>query len=579
MSHTINNMGAGKADVSTTRAPMAKRDVIARTKILAQKANIEVNGEMGAIMAAIFTDLRNVYITGGAGTGKTTFLKHVLIQELEQRGVNYHVTASTGIAGSHVDGRTFHSYLGIGLGPAWPPGAPVLNMERFEIEEIYEATFAAWENDPRTNAGMRDGLTRKLCGTEVCILEEVSMISGWGLLGYADFFLRKIRDVNKPFGGIQMIFVGDFGQLPPVERYPAWRPDWAFQCEAWQAANVLPMKFTKIHRQKAGWYTDFLNTTREGIPCGPQDMERLKQHYIPGATPVTYPNYTFLCATNKEVDVDNRAALQQYPGTAVVCPALFDVREEQLKYRDTIESVKRRLVDAASAIRPTLHLKVGLPVLITVNNHTAGYVNGTKGFIMSILMDKNDPESVSAIAVRVPNSKYSQGDREAMTPEEREAIEELDVVHELGRRYWSRSPAEDPELLAAVDPAVFAANTRAGIPNIPRRLFPVVGQFPIIPASAITCHRAQGMSLDAVVIRPERSFACGHVYLAMTRLRSPDGLILTSLDLPIFADPSAAAYNRSIEAFCEDMGEPLAPLDPATSASMAGNLDIDDIEF
>lgn len=553
--------GRGYKTAPTSRIQIDTDEVIRRTKLRAKAAGLEVNGEMGAIMLAVFAELRNIYITGGAGTGKTTFLKHVLIPELEHRGLNYHITASTGIAGSHVGGKTLHSFLGIGLGPEWPPGCPILNMDLEEIEAIYEATYVRWENNPRTNAAMRDGLTRKLIGTEVILLEEVSMVAGWGLLGYVDFFLKKIRrrpnQPDKPFGGIQMIFVGDVGQLPPVEKWPSHRPDWAFMCDAWKKADVKAMKFSKIHRQKAGWFTDFLNETRDGIPVSPTNLQHLRNHLIPDVTAATHPNFTFLCATNKEADIDNNKALEHYPGPTVEVKAIFDVREEQLKYRETIDEVQRRLIDSKAGIREVLRLRIGLPVLLTVNNANEGYVNGTKGFIHNFVFDKSDPTKVAIIEVRVPNPKWSQRQRAIFTPEELERVESYDTIHAISIRWFSRTSAEDPDEIMPIDPAAFAKELSEGRVPVQRHRWPVVGQFPLIPATALTVHKSQGMSLDDVVVRVDRAFAPGQVYVALSRLRSPEGLVITSMDLPIFADQSAAAFNQTVQAFSVDMGEPL----------------------
>lgn len=557
LSHISDNLGlGGYKSTPAARKQVDRQEIIKRTAMRAEAAKLEVNGEMGAIMLAVFTDIDNIYVTGGAGTGKTTFLKHILIPELEHRGLNYHITAS-GIAGTHVDGKTLHSFLGIGLGPEWPPGMPILNMERDDINRIYESTYQRWQNNPRVPAAMREGLTRKLVMTEVILLEEVSMISGWGLLGYVDFFLKKIRNKSdKPFGGIQMIFVGDMGQLPPVEKYPGHRPDWAFLCDAWASSKVRPMKFTKIHRQKEGWFTDFLNQTRDGVPVSPVNLGHLRNYLIPDANPTSHPNFTFLCATNKEADFDNRCALEQYPGPTVEAKAVYDVREDQLRGRESIDEVKRRLIESKTSIREVLHLRVGLPVLLTVNSPVEGYVNGTKGFVHKLVFDRSDASRLAIVEVRVPNSKWSQRARSGMTADELERVESYDTIHAISVRYWSRSSSEDPDEMEPIDPVSYAKDLSSGVVPIPRHRFPVVGQFPIIPASAITIHKSQGMSLDDVVVRVDRAFAAGQVYVALSRLRSPDGLVLTSLDLPIFADPSAAAFNQTVKSESVDMGAP-----------------------
>lgn len=159
-------------------------ELASRLHRTAHAFRIEVTGEHLEVLKAIFTDWSNVFLTGAAGTGKTTFIQKILVPELDHRGMNYAVTATTGIAGNLLGGRTLHSWAGIGLGPLWNPTTPVLEHSAAQIAAVYRSTYEAW-NDPagrRGNAEMRNGIKKRIQGCQFLILDEVSMQADWGFV-------------------------------------------------------------------------------------------------------------------------------------------------------------------------------------------------------------------------------------------------------------------------------------------------------------------------------------------------------------------------------------------------------------
>jgi hypothetical protein len=194
------------------RVATSVNDIMARLEIYKENLpDFDLTREHEAAMLAIFRDHANAFITGGAGTGKTTFIRDIVIPELDHKGLNFAVTATTGIAGSHLSGKTIHSWAGIGLGPYFPPnGTPPQERDPESLRKIYEETYQEWAGSTKYGPAMRNGVIKRIKGTEVLIIDEISMMAGAGLLGYIDFFLKKLRDDERPFGGIQVICVGDF---------------------------------------------------------------------------------------------------------------------------------------------------------------------------------------------------------------------------------------------------------------------------------------------------------------------------------------------------------------------------------
>lgn len=503
------------------RSAASVNDVKSRMEIYKENnQNFDFTVEHEIAMLAIFRDLSNVFITGGAGTGKTTFLRDIVIQELEHRGLNFAVTATTGIAGSHLGGKTVHSWGGIGLGPYFPSnGTPPQDRHPDDLYKFYEATFHEWSTSSK-GSGMRDGVKRRIKGTEVLIIDEISMCAGAALLGYLDFFFKKVRDDERPFGGMQIIFCGDLYQLPPVEKTNASTPDWAFLSSAWINAKVKVLELTKVFRQADQVFSSFLNNVRKGEPLDKDYVQR----FVRQLTTEESMCASYLVPTNAKADKLNNMVLGMYPGPTVDIPAKYEITPELLERYDTVEKVRQQL-ETSLRSKSMLSLRIGVPVLFKINDRSDRYVNGTKGFVVRFLdagLKEVTTGDVEIVEVRIPK----RGNTE-------------EQLVQVQRWVTSRNPREDPEEMSQ------CADAATGAIKTVRR-WPVVKQFPLIPATAITIHSAQGMSLDECVVDLHQTFAPGHVYVAMSRLRTAEGLTLASDRFNVLVDPHVTKfYNGS----------------------------------
>ena len=486
-------------------------------------ADFEITSEHRQLVRHIFTDHANVFLTGGAGTGKTSFIINVLIPAMSNRGYNFAMTATTGIAGSHFGGKTIHSWAGIGLGPYFNPMENYAqSMTPEEQKAKYEDTYRLWRTNKRMYDNVREGVKKRIRAVEVLLIDEISMCPGAGLLNYLDFFFKIVRDSEEPFGGIQMIFVGDFAQIPPVEKAKKGfddptHADWAFLSQSWSEANIIPVQLTKVFRQKDVEFANFLNDVRVGNPTSKEYRKRFEKK-VPEEE---LKNYTFLVPTNKQADEFNKFFLEQYPKPTMQADARILTTPETLKSWETLEKVRTQLL-AGKLIKYTLSLRVGLPVLLTVNDRNGLYVNGTIAFIESFHKGETDDDDYIVLRLnKVDGPK-----------------------HHLFRYAYTRNQLEDPtDLIMVADKET--GKMKEVCPH------PILKQFPLIPASAQTCHKAQGQSLDRGILSIGNAFLPGQVYGALSRLRTAEGLVLDDSDFQVMVDQDVMKYYQTITV-CKD---------------------------
>lgn len=522
--------------------------------------DFEATQEHLEILQAVMTDHKNVFITGGAGTGKTTFVRSVLMPELDYRNLQWAVTATTGIAGSHLEGKTLHSFFGIGLGPNWrknyprglaefwpttPAGEPTptpQDMSRAELKAWYEYHYDDWMSNPSVKSYVREGVMKRLRSQEVVIIDEISMCHGTAMLGYLDFMLRKVRDrEDQPFGGLQMIFVGDFAQLPPVEDGKATRPDWAFLSPAWTEGEVEAHELTRVFRQGDQRFIAFLNNIRKGLLT--EDDRAYSLDFVRSAEtgnpmmPEETHDYTYLVPVNKRAAQLNADALERYPAPTIpieaefqIIPGVQSLTNYETKHPDT---VKTKLEKAMRLVGKTMFLRIGYPVMFTINDRDGQFVNGTRGFVREINLqyrrkDKSiEDDTEDNIVVGIP---ATEGEPEQTV--------------RLYRNAYSRDRDQDPSDTINM-PAFYNEAHGTKYPPIVSK-HPTVHQFPLVPATAITIHKSQGMSMDTAILALSRTFEAGQVYVALSRLRSPDGLVLMEKDFTVQVDNYVTNYYKSI---------------------------------
>lgn len=370
---------------------------------------------------------KNVFLTGEPGAGKTYTINQ-FTGWLDAAGLSYAVTASTGIAASHIDGATIHSWSGIGI------------MKDLEKEDINGIRFHKYHY-------------QRIIQARVLILDEVSMLEATFITDL-DKVLKAIHKNEKPFGGIQIVMVGDFFQLPPVSRDR--QAKFAFESPAWDAAELQICYLTEQHRQAEPVFTDLLRAIRFGQATD-QHKQILQGRLGAGNSPVN------LYTHNVDVDIQNHKKLDELPGD------IKTYKMGESGHPVPVATLKRNCLSPE-----ILHLKKDAVVMFTSNNPKLGYVNGTIGVVVDFNQDG-------------PVIKKLEGG--TVYPE---------------RSQW-KSVNEKKEVVATIT------------------------QFPLRLAWAITVHKSQGMSLDSAQIDLSKAFEFGHGYVAISRVRSLEGLYLTGI--------------------------------------------------
>jgi hypothetical protein len=374
---------------------------------------------------------RNVFLTGAAGSGKTHVLR-AYIEYLKSLDAEVGVTAATGIAATHMGGTTIHSWSGLGIRDS---------LSKSDLQEIAEKSRV------KKNVGR----------ASVLIIDEVSMLHHFRL-DLLDKVLREVKKVEEPFGGIQVVFCGDFFQLPPVREF-GQEALFAFHSESWKALNLKICYLSEQHRQNDLQYLEVLNSIRDGSVTK-QITDLLESRFCKSEN-TELP--TRLYSHNKNVDTENESELSK-------------LSSKESKY-EMISKGRKPLVEALkkSCLAPEiLRLKEGAKVMFVRNNFEEGYVNGTLGVVIKCGYEN--------IKVRTLSGKVIDVERESWVVE------------------------EDGKIKAEIS------------------------QYPLRLAWAITVHKSQGMSLDAAIVDLSRSFERGMGYVALSRLRTLDGLYLLGLN-------------------------------------------------
>lgn len=375
----------------------------------------------------ILKNRNNVFLTGEPGAGKTYTINQ-FTSWLDEEGIPYAVTASTGIAASHIDGSTIHSWSGIGI---------MKNLDEADINGIRFSKFHYNRIKP----------------IRLLILDEVSMLDAT-FIDDLDKVLKAVHKSAAPFGGIQIVMVGDFFQLPPVTRGGETR--FAFESAAWINANLKICYLTEQHRQADPVFTDLLRSMRFGKITN-QHRALLQSRLSSSESPV------HLFTHNENVDQMNLEKLAQLPGEEKVYP----MRESGNP--KVVEILKRNCLSPEQ-----LRLKVGAMVMFTANKPNLGFVNGSVG-----------------------------------------------VINHLGH--------DGPVVKLLDGPTVYPEHHSWKHLGSNKEVVASINQFPLRLAWAITVHKSQGMSLDTASIDLSRAFEYGHGYVAISRVRSLEGLHLAGI--------------------------------------------------
>ena len=406
---------------------------------------------------------KSVFITGSAGTGKSYLLRYIIQQLQHEFGKKVAVTASTGIAAVNLGGQTLHSWAGIGMGKGDP--------ERISKQVLRDAKA-----------------TQRWRETQVLVIDEISMIDR-ALFELLDFVARAARNNQQPFGGLQLVLVGDFLQLPPVMDREARESGNAlsqlcFESPLWEAAQLTReqqgiMFLVQVVRQSDQEFAQLLNEARLGKPSDrlmsllAQCLVSVKPRPIDGIVP------TKLYCINKDVDSENLEQLEKLDGAVTTFSA-----HDLWKTNPSGGSVSKKsiLVMVDKVVPKTVELKLGAQVMLTRNRPGSSFMNGSRGVVVGFV------EATSGVVFAggsLPKVRFDNGQEIVITPVE----------------YTVQGSGGDGELI---------------------RL-----QVPLKLAWAVTVHKSQGSTLSRAELMLSNTFDFGQAYVALSRVTSLDGLWLT----------------------------------------------------
>lgn len=417
------------------------------------------------------TDM-SLFLTGKAGTGKTTFLREV-VRYTKKKCI---VLAPTGIAAVNAGAMTIHSFFQFGLGPF--------------VQGVIEP-----KSDFRINKSKLE-LIRHL---QLLIIDEVSMVRA-DLMDHIDVELRRIRRNSKPFGGVQLLMIGDLQQLPPIAHggedellRQYYKTLYFFSSSALKSMKYSCIELKNVYRQTDRHFIDILNHARD-CTLTSQDISDLNARYIPGFSPKPEDGYIRLMTHNRQVDYVNETELEKLDSK----PYTF------------VAAVTGTFPEESYPTANSLTLKMGAQVMFIKNDPERRFINGTLGEVKSI--DKN------SIAVRLAESGM---------------VIDVEPMEWQNIRYQFDEESKE----------------------ISSKQIGRFKQYPLKAAWAITVHKSQGLTFDKAIIDVHAAFSPGQAYVALSRCRTLDGLVLSS---PVSA--SVFMRDNAVDAYMNYISRPVEEL-------------------
>ena len=394
----------------------------------------------------------HIFLTGKAGTGKTTFLRNLAVNTYKRMVV----VAPTGVAAINAGGVTIHSFFQLPFGPIVPDTGTVsssLPVTGLNAQKINKTKLK---------------IMRSL---DLLVIDEVSMVRA-DLLDAIDAVLRKVRRNSRPFGGVQLLMIGDIQQLAPVARQNEWellqpyyKSVYFFDSLVLQNNPYICIELDHIYRQSDTAFIEILNQVRTNS-LNTKNLAILNSRYVPDFNPKDKDGYITLTTHNSQADEINESKLNS-------------IKSKLLTFTAEIEGI---FPENAYPTKEILELKVGAQVMFVKNDPSPEkqYYNGKIGKIVSYKKDEGivvqcDKEYINVTPVKWQNFEYSLN-------ENTNEIEEKEIGS--------------------------------------------FTQIPLKTAWAITIHKSQGLTFDKVILNAEMAFTHGQVYVALSRCTSLEGLVL-----------------------------------------------------
>lgn len=406
---------------------------------------------------------RNVFVTGPGGTGKSTIIQH-LIDNVYADPISFKtigVTAMTGAAAVLINGQTLHSFLGIGLG-------------KDSVDDLVTKIMAR----PKTKKIWDD--------TDIIIVDEISMLSS-ELLTKLNNVAKEVKTNNKPFGGIQLIFAGDFLQLPCI------KGDFCFECEDWDECAFATFHLTQILRQHDVRFQECLNNARFG-KITQEDLEYCQNknnvnNVLNVLSDVIKP--TKILCHNADVNEINKRKLEKLP-TKEIKEYNADIEYNSNFYNPFKHKFLFQDITKICNAQPVLSLALGAQVMLLINIDTKiGLVNGSRGVIVDFTNEE------------LPVVLFKNGCK-------------------LIIDYHKYEVKEGKYLVGTIF------------------------QIPLKLAYAITVHKSQGMTLDSAIIDLNGVFEYGQAYVALSRVKNIESLFLLNAVVSSFkAHPKAINFYNN----------------------------------
>lgn len=428
------------------------------------------NSEINLAWDFINKTNRNIFLTGKAGTGKTTFLRRIQTESLKRLVV----VAPTGVAAINAKGVTIHSFFQLPFGPILPQSSNgENNKQQFKF------------------SGTKVNILRSL---DLLIIDEISMVRA-DLLDGIDSVLRRYKDRDKPFGGVQVLMIGDLQQLAPVIKNEDWHllkdhydGPYFFSSHAFKQSNALGIELKHIYRQKDEDFISILNQVRTNT-LTEESAGILNARYNPEFQQEKNDGYIILTTHNyRAVDMNEKA---------------FNLLSNKKKvYKAEIEG---KFAEHAFPCLQNLSLKVGAQVMFTKNDSSQEkkYFNGKIGEVITLDKDK--------VIVKCEGNEMIHVSAETWT----------------NLNYSLNSETKEIE-----------ENIIGSFTQIPLKL-----------AWAITIHKSQGLTFDKAVIDAGSSFAHGQTYVALSRCKTLDGIVLKTKinDDSIINDLRVTTFTKNVE--------------------------------